>query len=245
MLEDSLIDSNDRKKTRKPLTVIVSAVAHLVTIVLLVIIPLLQTQALTIPPVDTSMWAPRIEPPRRFVAFSVQPRVQKYVRPDSNILTAPESIPTRIAYVDEPVSPIAAFAPPAGTGVGAFIRELINDRSEEAPPPLPPDLPVPPPPAVLKPAPFRVSHLEQADLVQRVNPVYPPLARQARVQGVVVLEAVISRQGAIESLRVVEGHPLLTQAAVDAVKQWRYRPLMLNGEPIQVITTVTVTFTLQ
>ena len=78
-----------------------------------------------------------------------------------------------------------------------------------------------------------------------MNPVYPPLARQIRVQGAVVMEAVINKEGSIESLRVISGHPLLNQAALDAVKQWRYRPTMLNGEPVEVITTVTVTFSLR
>jgi protein TonB len=78
-----------------------------------------------------------------------------------------------------------------------------------------------------------------------VKPVYPTLARTTRTQGVVVLEAVISKSGSIDSLRVISGHPLLTQAALDAVQQWKYRPTMLSGEPVDVVTTVTVTFTLQ
>jgi protein TonB len=78
-----------------------------------------------------------------------------------------------------------------------------------------------------------------------VKPVYPQIARQTRTQGVVVLEAVISKDGSVDSLRVVSGHLLLTQAALDAVRQWKYRPTMLSGEPVDVITTVTVTFTLQ
>jgi protein TonB len=247
MLENSLIESQDRRKTRKPLTVVVSAVAHLVAIVLLVLIPLLQTQALTIPPADMSMWAPRIETPRRVEVFSVQLRVHRHTEPAANMLTAPESIPTKIVYVDDPVSPPSGFAPSTGNNsTGPLIRDLINRQPEAAAlPPLPPSPPPPPPPLAVKVEPYRVSHMEQADLVHRVNPAYPPLARQARVQGVVVLEAVINKEGAIESLRVVTGHPLLNQAAVDAVKQWRYRPLMLNGEPTEVITTVTVTFTLQ
>jgi protein TonB len=78
-----------------------------------------------------------------------------------------------------------------------------------------------------------------------VNPVYPQIAQQTRVQGVIVMEAIISKEGSIESLRTVSGHPLLFQAAIDAVKQWKYRPATLNGEPVDVITTITVTFTLQ
>jgi protein TonB len=247
MLENSLIESKDRRKTRKPLTIVVSAIAHLVTIVLLVLIPLLQTQALTIPPVDMSMWAPRIEPPRRVQVFSVQPRVHKYTDPAPNMLTYPESIPAKIVYVDDPVSPPTGLAPsPGNNSTGVLIRNPIYRQPEAvALPPLPPSPPPPTPAPAVKVEPFRVSHMELADLVHRVNPTYPPLARQARVQGVVVLEAVINKEGAIESLHVLTGHPLLNQAAVDAVKQWRYRPLMLNGEPTEVITTVTVTFTLQ
>ena len=81
-------------------------------------------------------------------------------------------------------------------------------------------------------------------LVHKVQPVYPPLARQARIYGQVVLQAVISKAGTIENLHLVSGHPMLTQAAMDAVKQWRYRPYILNGEPVEVETQVTVNFTL-
>lgn len=102
---------------------------------------------------------------------------------------------------------------------------------------------VAPPPG--KAQPVRVDGALQATkLVRRVNPVYPPLAAQARVQGVVVLEVLISNEGDIDSLRVVSGHPMLSSAAVDAVRQWKYRPTLLNGEAIQVITSVTLKFTL-
>ena len=79
-------------------------------------------------------------------------------------------------------------------------------------------------------------------LLRRVDPVYPPLAKQARIQGVVVLEAEISKEGTIDNLKVITGHPLLIQAAIDAVKQWRYKPTLLNGEPVPVVTTITVNF---
>jgi len=84
----------------------------------------------------------------------------------------------------------------------------------------------------------------EGNLVYRVQPQYPPLARQARVQGTVVLHAVISREGKIENLQLVSGHPLLVQSAMDAVRQWRYRPYLLNNEPVEVETQVTVNFTL-
>ncbi|PYX09747.1 MAG: hypothetical protein DMG88_04610 [Acidobacteria bacterium] len=82
------------------------------------------------------------------------------------------------------------------------------------------------------------------NLIQRVEPTYPPLAIQTRTQGQVILQAVISREGRIENLQVVSGHPLLVKAAIDAVRQWRYRPYVLNGEPVEVETQVTVNFVL-
>ena len=78
----------------------------------------------------------------------------------------------------------------------------------------------------------------------KVLPVYPPLARQAHVQGTVILNADISKDGAVESLKEVSGHPMLIPAAIDAVKQWRYKPYLLNGEPVAMTTQVVVNFTL-
>jgi protein TonB len=81
-------------------------------------------------------------------------------------------------------------------------------------------------------------------LLQKVQPVYPPIAKAARVQGTVVLQAKISKTGSIEDLHVVSGPAMLQQAALDAVKSWRYRPYLLNNEPVEVETTVNVIFTL-
>jgi protein TonB len=82
-------------------------------------------------------------------------------------------------------------------------------------------------------------------LIYRTEPTYPPVARQARIQGVVVLTAVIDKVGNIQNLQVVSGHPMLAPAAIEAVKQWRYKPFLLNGQPLEVETTVTVTFQLR
>jgi len=92
--------------------------------------------------------------------------------------------------------------------------------------------------------PLRISHMMEGNLAYRVQPVYPPLARQARIQGSVVLRAVIDRDGKIKNLQVLGGHPLLVQAAMDAVRQWRYRPYILNEQPIEVETQITVNFSL-
>lgn len=85
----------------------------------------------------------------------------------------------------------------------------------------------------------------QASLISNPAPKYPELARAARVQGVVILSVIISKEGTVENVTVVSGHALLPEAAVEAVKQWRHRPQTVNGQPVPVITTVTVNFSLQ
>jgi protein TonB len=103
---------------------------------------------------------------------------------------------------------------------------------------------LPPPP---KATPQRIrqgGNVQQAKLINQVRPVYPPLARQARISGTVRLQAIIAKDGTIMQLEMLSGHPLLVQAALDAVRQWRYQPTLLNGEPVEVVTTVDVVFTL-
>ena len=101
---------------------------------------------------------------------------------------------------------------------------------------------------VLKPAPpsrpLKISHRSDGDLIYKVQPAYPSIAREARIQGPVQLSAIVSKMGTIERLAVVSGHPLLARAAVDAVKQWRYRPYLLNDEPIEIDMEITVNFVL-
>jgi protein TonB len=245
MLEDSLLESGTQHSTRKPVTLVVSVIAHIVTVVVLVLIPLIsEIQAITVRLPDMPLWMRKLDVPKPVEVFSVQPRIQKYTESDPNILTAPESIPSKILYVEDAPRPAEGLLPAIGNdNIGSVARDVLSRHSDTELPPSPPPLP-PPPPA--KADPIRVSAgAQQAELVHQVNPTYPPLARQAHVQGVVVLEATISREGTIEGLRVVAGHPLLTPAAVDAVKQWKYLPTLLNGEPVEVITTVTVTFSLR
>lgn len=80
--------------------------------------------------------------------------------------------------------------------------------------------------------------------VKQVSPIYPPLARQARIQGSVVLRVFISKTGDVENIQLVSGHPMLAPSAIEAVKQWKYQTYLLNGQPVEVETTVTVNFTL-
>jgi TonB family protein len=88
------------------------------------------------------------------------------------------------------------------------------------------------------------SNVQAARLVNRVQPIYPPLARQTHVSGTVKLHAIIGKDGAVEQLQVISGHPLLVQSALDAVKQWRYQSTLLNGEPVEVDTEIDVIFSL-
>jgi periplasmic protein TonB len=103
---------------------------------------------------------------------------------------------------------------------------------------------LPPAPPVTVTHPLHLSQMREGDLIRKVQPAYPPLARSARIQGVVVLQAMISKQGTIENLRLVTGHPMLAPAAIEAVRQWRYRPYILNGDPVEVETQITVKFAL-
>jgi protein TonB len=105
----------------------------------------------------------------------------------------------------------------------------------------PPVMPVKP---ITIARPISISQMSEGDLVHKILPTYPPLARAARLQGQVVLQAVISKQGGIENLTVLAGHPILVPAAIEAVRRWRYRPYILNGEPVEVETQITVNFSL-
>jgi periplasmic protein TonB len=102
----------------------------------------------------------------------------------------------------------------------------------------------PPPP---KPAQQRIrvgGAVQQAKMIRQVQPVYPQIAKTAHVQGTVILHAIIAKDGTIQELQYISGPPLLMRAAMDAVRQWRYAPTLLNGDPVEVDTTISVIFTL-
>ena len=121
--------------------------------------------------------------------------------------------------------------------VGGIVGGLVPTGVVPPPPP-------PPPPAVDR-GPVRVGGAITAPaLVSRVEPEYPPLAVRAQVQGVVILEAIVDREGRVENVEILRSIPLLDRAAIAAVKQWRYSPLLLNGRPERFVLTVTVSFSL-
>jgi protein TonB len=154
-----------------------------------------------------------------------------------------------------PAHPNIINDPPADPGWIAFANSRgdrtggIDVASLMAGIPGPPERQVvrqtPVPVATTKPVLIRVSHMEQAQILYKVMPVYPDIARRTRLSGVVNLIGIIATDGSIQSLRVIHGHPFLVNAAVEAVRQWRYKPTILNGQPVEVEAPIDVTFTLQ
>lgn len=163
---------------------------------------------------------------------------------------APPRVPDKPALriVDE-VAPVAALGFVEGAGHGSeggvpAAVDLGRYALASSAPPAP--RPVATSPASVS-APLRVTvggGVRPPKLIREVRPAYPPLARQARIQGAVKLNAVLGREGTVQSLRLVSGHPLLAPAALDAVRQWLYEPTLLNGQPVEVILVVDVNFRL-
>ncbi len=152
-------------------------------------------------------------------------------------LRLPAQIPRGVpAPGDDSPPPIGASGPYIPGALGPGSSEGVRDSLGTA-------RPIMPSPATVAP-PIRISRMSEGDLVHKILPAYPPLARSARIQGQVVLQAVISKQGVIENLQVLAGHPMLVPAAIEAVRQWRYRPYVLNNEPVEVETQITVNFSL-
>lgn len=155
------------------------------------------------------------------------------------LLRQPAQIPHQIvtASADDAAPPVGGAGPyiPGLKGTSAGVPGSLESNA----PPVIPAAPVRARQVV------RLSRISEGDLLRRVLPTYPPLARSARIQGTVVLQAMISKSGTIENLRLLSGHPMLAPAAIEAVKQWRYRPYILNNEPVAVETQITVNFSLE
>ena len=239
MFADSLLESN-WESTHRGWTTLASFALQTLGITVLLALPLIYTEGLPKPHL-VSLGAPLGPPPGRppverthATAHSVQ---SNFVR---NILVPPSEIPTGIHRVVDIAAP--DDAPPCAlcvsgsTGNPSNSNPIIDSIGRESAfvPPLPKPVARPP----------RISTMMEGNLIYKVQPIYPPLARAARVQGPVHLRAIISRTGAIENLQAIDGHPMLVGAALEAVRQWRYRPYILNGDPVEVETQVTVNFSL-
>jgi protein TonB len=243
MFEDSLIESGGRLSSKRGATTLLSFFLQAILLGILILIPLIYTEALPKQQLMTFLVAPPPPPPPPPPAAATPVKVVKQVVSEiaNGQLRTPTKIPEKVQMIKEeeappPVSGIGGVVGGVPGGVpggqmGGVIGGIISST----------------PVAVPRVAPQRVrvsQGVSQGLLIHQVKPLYPALARQARIAGQVVLQAVIAKDGTIQNLKMVSGHPMLAPAAIEAVKQWRYKPYYLNGEPVEVETVVTVNFTL-
>jgi protein TonB len=238
MFEDSLIESGNKLKTKRLATSIFSFFGQFLLLGILILIPLIYTEALPKTQLMTFLVAPPPPPPPPPPPAAVV----KVVKIQSDLvngqLRTPTKIPEKVQMIKEEEAPPAMAGVMGGVpgGVpggqmGGVIGGIINSTAAI--------------PKVATPQRVRVSQgVSSGLLIKKVQPNYPPLARQARIQGQVVLQAEISKEGTIQNLQLISGHPMLAPAAIEALKQWRYKPYLLNGEPVAVDTQVVVNFTL-
>jgi protein TonB len=229
------LESTWDRSARRGWTTLASFGFQAMALSLLLLMPLIWIQG---PPKLQWFESPQIlTPPPAPAPPSGERRTTQSTNLSGTHIMQPPTIPPTIAILNE--QPVAS-APnideggvPGGTGKSrSGVFNSIGPAVEVAPPP------------PVSTHPLRISHWAEGNLIYRVQPIYPPLARQARVQGAVELRAIISKSGTIENLAVLRGHPMLVPAAINAVRQWRYRPYLLNGEPIEVETEITVNFVL-
>lgn len=241
MFADSLLETSWDQRSRRGWITFTSFGLQSVGIGLLLLIPLLTTVVLPSSRV--------LQPPTSFAApVPPAPPMERQHRntiPQSNLANnlpiTPSSIPPRVAIISD-VEPPPQVSYNTGPGVVGSTGPGGGDVLKGLGPASPP-IPTPPSPAPTVHT-FRTSSMLEGSLIRRVQPAYPSIARTAHVQGAVVLAALIGKDGTIANLRLISGHPMLAQAAVAAVSQWRYRPYILNGEAIEVETQITVNFIL-
>jgi protein TonB len=190
---------------------------------------------------------PRARGVMKIVASSHQAPASGAGVPVHGRFVAPAKIPLTIAAITRDPGMITEQAPSIGpgSGIGDGVIGALDAIGPAAGHVVaaPPPARKPDPPQTAKPIQIGGNVLE-AKLVNRVMPLYTPLARQARISGTVRLEGIISKDGRVVNLQVISGHPLLVKAAVDAVRQWIYQPTLLNGQPVEVIAPIDVHFTL-
>jgi len=241
MFEDSLIESGGKLKTKRGATTIVSFIFELIFLGILVLLPLIFTEALPTKQLMTMLTAPPPPPPPPpppAAAPVIVKKIQSEL--DNGQLRTPTAIPKKIQMIKEDetpnVGPAGVVGGVPGGVPGGTMGGVLGSVMSSVPTAMP---------KAATPQRVRVSQgVSQGLLIHKVQPQYPPLARQARIQGVVVLQALIGKDGSIQNLHVVSGHPMLTNSALEAVKEWRYKPYYLNGEPVEVETTINVNFTL-
>jgi len=221
--------------TRSRLTLPLSLAAHAVALIVLIVVPLVATDVLPLPSQFRAvvLETPELpaEPPKP-IPPAPTPQATAAPNPNAAPLEAPSSITP-----EPPVRPPTDFADaaPGSTVSGPPFGDIGDDRASG----------LTPPPAPTPRAPVRVGGTIRPPVkIDDVAPVYPPIALAARKQGLVIIQATIGLDGRVIDAQVLKSEPLLDQAALDAVRQWRYTPTQLNGEPVAVIMTVTVSFRL-
>jgi protein TonB len=241
MFEDSLIESGNKLKTKRLSTTVLSFLLQVGLIGILILIPLIYTDALPKTQLMTFLVAPPPPPPPPPPPAAAPVKVVKIQSEVINgQLRTPTKIPDKVQMIKEEEAPpdLGAGVPGGvpggipGGSTGGVIGGILSSTPVAVP-------------KVATPQRVRVSSgVSTGLLIRKVQPNYPQLAKQARIQGSVVLQAEISKDGTIQNLQLISGHPMLAPAAIEAVKQWRYKPYLLNGEPVAVETQVVVNFSL-
>jgi periplasmic protein TonB len=250
MFDQTFVDGVGR--TNKTWTVLASFGVQTTAAMVAVIIPLFFTDALPKAHWTQIYMAPPDPPPPVPPGESTPIKVAKMIprQFDEGKLRQPHSIPSDIALIKEEDLPPPSSPPGVGCITGGVPGGIPGGLSVGIIETMPPKVVSPPPVKIEEKKPVatprvRVGGVVQAAKVIRApKPAYPPLARQARIQGVVHLNAVIGKDGTIQDLKAAGGHPLLVPAALEAVRQWVYKPTLLNDEPVEVVTVIDVNFTI-
>jgi len=234
MFDQLVVSSAHGSKTHKPWTVAMSAIVQALIVGILILIPLIYTEALPKGFMNTFLVAPAPPPPPPPPAAPVKAVVRpRIVTPQR--MVAPTVIPKTVQVIKDEAPDVGGVEGGVGVPGGVPGGVLGGIIGNSAPPP-------PPRPTQTR---IRVGgNVQGAKLVHQVQPIYPQIAKTAHVSGTVLLHAIIAKDGSIQELQYVSGPPLLMRAAMDAVHEWRYQPTLLNGEPVEVDTTIQVVFTL-
>jgi periplasmic protein TonB len=233
MFEHSLMESGKTHPARSKYWPFISLLVNSAGMIALIAWPLLHPEALPRQMIATLMVAP--SPPPLPPRAAPAPKVQTRSEIMNAELQAPSIIPTRIKAVNESAMPPSLQASVIDSGAPRGLGNIFDGIGTG-------------PPIIVKQAPAKplpiTSRVMAGNLLLRTLPQYPAIARAAHIQGIVVLQATISKNGSIQNLRVISGPPMLRQAAIDAVQTWRYKPYLLNGDPVEVETTINVVFNL-
>ncbi len=242
LFESVLLESSGVQRRRRTLSAALSFVFQCLMLGVVVLVPLWFTDALPKQQLLTFLVAPPPPPPP--AAPESATRAMQRVKSEMMLgsLRTPSKIPERVQIIREEEEPV--LAPGGVVGgipggipggqLGGVIGGILSSASS-----------LTPAPKLMAAVPKRIrisQGVTRGQVLDKVEAKYPPLALIARIQGDVVLKAIISKAGNIQNLELVSGHPMLVPAALKAVQQWRYRPFLLNGEPVEVETTVTVKF---